>query len=315
MDAVSYSHSAKQAQRIEKFIENPDSISGIITVPKVIESTENITIPEGRVAILPNVQVDGTLNVVGEVFIPSGSTTTGLVEKVTSTDNAIVRFNGTTGDVQNSNVIIDDAGNITGVVSISGKSADSDKLDGLDSSVFLQKISTPTANSLVKVNADGSISNSSFTEDSSNNLVIPKAVVSGNSTNGLVNRVNVNKANYSFYSITHTFNALKLTILGNTTYMSLSLNITYMNLYAAANNAAVRQYSYKRTDHPHTVNFSEVGTGLGSSNLTHTRTTLITGGVEVVFSFPAGGFPQIDIEAINHRFQSTGSITGEFLTL
>ena len=34
------------------------------------------------------------------------------VNKVASTDNAIVRFNGTTGDVQNSNVIIDDNGNL-----------------------------------------------------------------------------------------------------------------------------------------------------------------------------------------------------------
>ncbi len=36
-----------------------------------------------------------------------------FIPKVTSTDNAIVRFNGTTGDVQNSGVIIDDNGNIT----------------------------------------------------------------------------------------------------------------------------------------------------------------------------------------------------------
>ena len=34
------------------------------------------------------------------------------VDKVTSTDNAIVRFDGTTGAVQNSGVIIDDAGNL-----------------------------------------------------------------------------------------------------------------------------------------------------------------------------------------------------------
>lgn len=32
-----------------------------------------MTIPAGRVAVLPNVQVDGTLNIDGEVFIPSGS--------------------------------------------------------------------------------------------------------------------------------------------------------------------------------------------------------------------------------------------------
>ena len=74
MDAVSYSLASKQAQRIEKFIENPDSASGIVTVPKTIASGENITIPAGRVAVLPNVTVDGTLNIDGEVFIPSGST-------------------------------------------------------------------------------------------------------------------------------------------------------------------------------------------------------------------------------------------------
>ena len=74
MDAVAYSLASKQAQRIEKFIENPDSTSGIVTVPKVIASGETITIPSGRVAVLPNVQVDGTLNIDGEVFIPSGAT-------------------------------------------------------------------------------------------------------------------------------------------------------------------------------------------------------------------------------------------------
>ena len=74
MDAVSYSLASKQAQRIEKFIANPDSSSGIVTVPKVIASGETITIPAGRVAVLPNVVVDGTLNIDGEVFIPSGAT-------------------------------------------------------------------------------------------------------------------------------------------------------------------------------------------------------------------------------------------------
>jgi len=74
MDAVSYSHSAKQAKRIKKFINDPDSSSGIITVPKVIASGETVTVPAGRVAVLPNVQVDGTMTVNGEVFIPSGST-------------------------------------------------------------------------------------------------------------------------------------------------------------------------------------------------------------------------------------------------
>lgn len=73
MDAVSYSLASKQAQRIEKFIENPDSTSGIVTVPKTIATGEAVTVPAGRVAVLPNIVVEGTLNIDGEVFIPSGS--------------------------------------------------------------------------------------------------------------------------------------------------------------------------------------------------------------------------------------------------
>ena len=123
MDAISYSHSAKQEKRIKNVIADPDSTSGVLTVPKTIASGENITIPSGRVAVLPNVQIDGTLNVQGDVFIPSGATLSGVVEKVTSTDNAIVRFDGTTGKIQNSGVFIDDnnlllAGNSTSSGSI-----------------------------------------------------------------------------------------------------------------------------------------------------------------------------------------------------
>lgn len=74
MDAVSYSLASKQAQRIEKFIENPDSTSGIVTVPKTIASGETVTVPAGRVAVLPNVVVDGDLVVEagGEIFVPAG---------------------------------------------------------------------------------------------------------------------------------------------------------------------------------------------------------------------------------------------------
>ena len=74
MDIISFNEAATANGRIEKFIKDPDSNSGIVTVPKVIGAGESVTIPEGRVAVLPNVQVNGTLNVLGEVFIPSGST-------------------------------------------------------------------------------------------------------------------------------------------------------------------------------------------------------------------------------------------------
>lgn len=74
MDVISFSEAATANSRIEIINANPDSSSGIVTVPKTIASGETVTIPAGRVAILPNVQVDGVLNVDGEVFIPSGAT-------------------------------------------------------------------------------------------------------------------------------------------------------------------------------------------------------------------------------------------------
>ena len=98
MDAVSYSHADKQKQRIEKFNANPDSNSGIVTVPKVIEAGESVTIPAGRVAVLPNLQVDGTLNVLGEVFIPAGTSSNTIDEK----------FNNRIGDINYSYVVKDD---------------------------------------------------------------------------------------------------------------------------------------------------------------------------------------------------------------
>ena len=84
MDIISFNEAATANGRIEKFIKDPDSNSGIVTVPKVIGAGENVTVPAGRVAVLPNVQVDGTLNVEGEVFIPVGAPLTLTSIKLTS---------------------------------------------------------------------------------------------------------------------------------------------------------------------------------------------------------------------------------------
>ena len=76
MDAVSYANSAKQAKRIKKFIAEPDSTSGLVSLPKVIEAGESITIPDGRVVVHPNLEIDGTLTIEsdGELFVPFGGT-------------------------------------------------------------------------------------------------------------------------------------------------------------------------------------------------------------------------------------------------
>ena len=82
MDAISYSLADKQAKRIKKIINEPDSTSGVVTVPKVIPAGETITIPAGRTAVLPNVQVDGTLTVDGDLFVPSGATAGDLENQI-----------------------------------------------------------------------------------------------------------------------------------------------------------------------------------------------------------------------------------------
>ena len=91
MDIISLNEAATANERIEKFIKDPDSDSGIVTVPKVIGAGENVTVPAGRVAVLPNVQVDGTLNVEGdgEIFVPSGSVITKDVVVLQAPNNSL----------------------------------------------------------------------------------------------------------------------------------------------------------------------------------------------------------------------------------
>lgn len=78
MDAISYSHSVKQEKRIKKFIENPDSNSGVLTQQRVIEAGETVTIKSGRQAILADTVIDGNLVIEAgaDVFIPAGAVVT-----------------------------------------------------------------------------------------------------------------------------------------------------------------------------------------------------------------------------------------------
>ena len=102
MDAVSYAHSAKQAQRIEKFIENPDSNSGVLTQPKVIEAGETITIKSGRQAILADTVVNGDLVIEAgaDVFIPAGAGFSDLDQRIDTLDN-------TTAKLKSTNITVD----------------------------------------------------------------------------------------------------------------------------------------------------------------------------------------------------------------
>lgn len=89
MDAVSYALSAKQKERIERVNANPDSNSGIVTQPMVIATGESVTVPAGRMAVLPNLQVDGELVISGEVFVPSGATVGDLEDQIAAVDSRV----------------------------------------------------------------------------------------------------------------------------------------------------------------------------------------------------------------------------------
>ena len=101
MDAVSYSNSAKQAKRIKRFIENPDSNSGVLTQPKVIEAGETVTIKSGRQAILTDMVVNGDL------VIEAGADVLMLASTVITLDYIVLK-----STTKNWKLKVDDLGNI-----------------------------------------------------------------------------------------------------------------------------------------------------------------------------------------------------------
>ena len=92
------------------------------------------------------------------------NTVNNKIDKVTSTDNAIVRFNGTTGQVQNSSVVIDDS-NRVGI----GTSSPSYKLDinGGDGNSIIYRGTTNNVGMGFNTTRAyvGTVSNSSFSID------------------------------------------------------------------------------------------------------------------------------------------------------
>ena len=106
MDAVAFAKAAKQEQRIKKFVAQPDSVAGLVSVPNLVPTGETITIPTGRTVVHPNLQVDGTLTVDGTLFIPSGGT-----YSATEVDATVVKQNGNV--VANDSAVAHKTGNET----------------------------------------------------------------------------------------------------------------------------------------------------------------------------------------------------------
>ena len=101
MDPVTYAHSVKQEKRIKKFIENPDSNSGVLTQPKVIEAGETVTIKSGRQAILADTVVDGDLVIEADADVLM------LASSIITSDYIVLK-----SDTKKWKLKVDDLGNI-----------------------------------------------------------------------------------------------------------------------------------------------------------------------------------------------------------
>ena len=101
MDIISFNEAATANGRIEKFNANPDSNSGVLTQPKVIEAGETVTIKSGRQAILADTVIDGDLVIEagGDVFVPAGATLSNVSEIVATIDDLKVLNGGNTVEV------------------------------------------------------------------------------------------------------------------------------------------------------------------------------------------------------------------------
>ena len=101
MDIISLNEAATANGRIEKFIDNPDSNSGVLTQPKVIEAGETVTIKSGRQAVLADMVVDGDL------MIEAGADVLMLASAVITLDYIVLK-----SATKNWKIKVDDLGNI-----------------------------------------------------------------------------------------------------------------------------------------------------------------------------------------------------------
>ena len=101
MDIISFNEAATANGRIEKFNANPDSNSGVLTQPRIIEAGETVTIKSGRQAILTDMVVDGDL------VIEAGADVLMLASTVITLDYIVLKSN-----TKNWKIKVDDLGNI-----------------------------------------------------------------------------------------------------------------------------------------------------------------------------------------------------------
>ena len=101
MDIISFNEAATANDRIEKFNSNPDSNSGVLTQPKVIEAGETVTIKSGRQAVLTDTVVDGDLVIEADADVLM------LASSIITSDYTVLK-----SATKNWKLKVDDLGNI-----------------------------------------------------------------------------------------------------------------------------------------------------------------------------------------------------------
>jgi len=197
------------------------------------------------------------------VDLSASSSSGNVVGPVNSTDNAVTRFNGTSGQlIQNSGVVIDDSNNVTGVAALTASGALSfGSIAATPANLVIDAYTRPTGSSTVGVRGVAVSGVIAFTSTSTTNVDITNATVTITTTGRPVRLYLQAKPTSSadagsvqlsgtsssaankFISVTYVF------VRGSTTIgSSLSLCAdTY------ANAADVAKY-----DHPGSVEFTDI---------------------------------------------------------
>ena len=209
-----------------------DGVSGAIQSSNIlINSSDNVILPKASGGSLTISLVDGVTNT--EVIVPESGILTSVDGSVTN--NAIARYDSTTGKLQNSGVTIDDSNNITTAGSVNGASAAFTTVTGSLTGNASTATNLQTARTINGVSFDGSANISVGLDGQSEVFSTPftlntahknKLLVCVNGITITLPTINTMKSGDLFYITNSGLEPLTLTLNGNSTSLN-TLKVTH----------------------------------------------------------------------------------------
>ena len=173
------------------------------------------------------------------------------VAKVTSTDNAIVRFNGTTGEVQNSGVTIDDSGNLV-LPNISLNSPDSHSYITLngntdrESTIYFNKSGTNKGVTGFGANSNDYFINVNGSErmriSSSGNLLVKTVVDNGVDALQVNGSISSRARGYGVANLNDLYSVSETVVVSNSTLNIPYNDYGYVTVVTYDGNYAMQQF-------------------------------------------------------------------------